>query len=315
MKKTIIPTLLLFAAFSTANAQFLVTPKEGDAVKLDGNITFSQDSDNELWSIGDTYNSSLELSKIDNIALSPHDEITIGDFYYSDGSWSSTLDSSKTPIGIIFYLGDPSVSDEALKAAHPGCVHGLVVGLKQVKCEWQEDYSGFDDEAGGITVGEWIEENTDYVSIATRSESITSVFNKIMGYNNTMGIDKFNDSDYGFDYEVLVGSKLSSAVDGAVPEGTSGWYIPSIKEVSLLCSGNIEGNIGDLGYEDTPDNVMMGIVNSKLAEIENAQELGGVYWSSTEYSVSQVHAVQFANGLVMQVSKGGSYLLRPVLAF
>lgn len=29
----------------------------------------------------------------------------IGDFYYSDGSWSSTLDESKTPIGLVFCVG------------------------------------------------------------------------------------------------------------------------------------------------------------------------------------------------------------------
>lgn len=32
----------------------------------------------------------------------------IGDFYYSDGTWSPQLDNSKTLIGIVFYVGDPA---------------------------------------------------------------------------------------------------------------------------------------------------------------------------------------------------------------
>lgn len=218
------------------------------------------------------------------------------------------------PIGVVFYIGDPTEHDAALRAAHPECVHGLVVGLKQKKCEWQDCYSDFDDEVG-MSVGEWIEENTDYVSIATRSEALNSVFNQIMGYNNTCGIDAFND-EYGWDYEVLVGSELSAVATGAeAPVSTSGWYVPSVKEVSLLCSGDLGENIGDLGYGDVPDTANAVLINDRLAQISGAVSLSGVYWSSTEYSVTQAHSVQFSNGLVMQTSKGGSNNLRPVLAF
>ncbi|MDE6368413.1 MAG: DUF1566 domain-containing protein [Muribaculaceae bacterium] len=316
MKKIFLCAIGALASWFVADAQFVVTPKSGEPVNVEGNVVFSPNEAASAWSVGATYNSNLDISAIESISLAGKGSgAKVGDFYYSDGSWSSDLDASKTVVGVVFYVGNPAVDDEALSEAYPECIHGLVVGLKQAKCEWQEDYSGFDDEAD-MTVGEWIEDNTDYVSIATRSESMSSVFNKIMGYNNTMGIDEFNDSDYGWDYEVIVGSKLSSTMGAtAAPEMSSGWYIPSIKEVSLLCSGETSESIGDLGYEETPDNKNMEIVNASLAKIDGAAQLSGVYWSSTEYSVSQVHTVQFATGLVMQTSKGGSNLLRPVLAF
>lgn len=315
MKKIFLCAMALVASYFTADAQFVVTPKTGEPVNVEGNVVFSQSSDASSWSVGEMYDSALDLSNIESITLAKSEGAKVGDFYYSDGTWSTELDASKTVIGVVFYVGDPGVDDEALRAAHPDCIHGLVVGLKQAKCEWQEDYSDFDDEAD-MTVGEWIEDNTDYVSIATRSESMSSVFNKIMGYNNTMGIDEFNDGEYGWDYEVIVGAKVSSTMSSTpAPSVSSGWYVPSIKEVSLLCSGVTSESIGDLGYEETPDNANMQIVNASLSQIEGATELSGVYWSSTEYTVSQVHTVQFATGIVMQTSKGGSNSLRPVLAF
>lgn len=315
MKKIFLCAMALAASYFTADAQFVVTPKAGEPVNVEGDVVFSVSEDGASWSVGATYNSALDLSAIESISLAKTEGAKVGDFYYSDGTWSTDLDESKTVVGVVFYVGDPGVDDEALRESHPDCIHGLVVGLKQAQCEWQVDYSDFDDEAD-MTVGEWIEDNTDYVSIATRSESMSSVFNKIMGYNNTMGIDEFNDGEYGWDYEVIVGSKVSSVMSGnPAPSISSGWYVPSIKEVSLLCSGVTSESIGDLGYEDTPDNKNMEIVNASLAKIEGATPLGGVYWSSTEYTVSQVHTVQFASGIVMQTSKGGSNFLRPVLAF
>lgn len=316
MKKIFLCAMSLAVSYIAADAQFVVTPKTGEPVTVEGNVVFSANEQGTSWSVGAYYDSYLDISGIESISLAKSDGAKVGDFYYSDGTWSTVLDESKTVVGVVFYVGDPSVDDEALRDAHPDCIHGLVVGLKQAKCEWQEDYGGFDDEAD-MTVGEWIEDNTDYVSIATMSESMSSVFNKIMGYNNTMGIDEFNDGEYGWDYEVIVGAKVSSTMRGfAAPSVSSGWYIPSIKEVSLLCSGVTTENIGDLGYEEeSPDNKNIEIINASLAKIEGAVELNGVYWSSTEYTVSRVHTLQSASGLVMQTSKGGSNWLRPVLAF
>lgn len=316
MKKTLLAAIATLVFATSANAQFVITPKSGEPTTINGNVTFSQNTNGSSWAVGDTYSEAFDLSAIQSISLAdPVAAPRPGDFYFSDGTWASELDATKTPIGVVFFVGNPATDDQALSTSHPQCIHGLVVSLYQSKCEWQEDYSGFDSEAD-MTVGEWIAENTDYVSIATRSEALTSVFNKIMGYNNTLGIDAFNDGEYGWDYEVLVGSRLSSTISSTkAPDVSSGWYIPSIKEVSLLCSGDIEGNIGDLGYEDTPDNANVAVINASLAKISGAVQLSGIYWSSTEYSASQVHTVNFAKGIVMQTSKGGSNFLRPVLAF
>lgn len=39
----------------------------------------------------------------------------VGDWYYSDGTWSTELDPSKTPVALVFWAGDPTAHDAALK--------------------------------------------------------------------------------------------------------------------------------------------------------------------------------------------------------
>lgn len=315
--KKLISTALALAVGITANAQFTVTLNNEATTNINGNVFFSQEEGTTNWSIGEEYNPDLDLSQIKSISLAPKNQgPAVGDYYYSDGTWGTELDAAKKAIGVVFYVGNPSTDDSALQSEKPTCIHGLVVGLYQTQCEWQEQYGDFDSEYD-MTVGEWIEENTDYQSITTRSAAMDSPINKILGYNNTMGIDAFND-EFSWDYPVIVGEKLSTVMSKTVaPEGTSGWYVPSVKEVSLLVSGAIEGNIDDLGYEDEPDNKNYTLISQKLSTIAGATPLGNssALWSSTEYNVSTVYTIQPKNGLVMTTSKGGSNILRPILAF
>ena len=57
--------------------------------------------------------------------------LSVGDFYYSDGTWSQSLDGGKEVIGVVFYVGDITQHDPLLKAEHPHCTHGLVVALDE----------------------------------------------------------------------------------------------------------------------------------------------------------------------------------------
>lgn len=316
MKKTI----LLAAALATcamAEAQFVIEKTDGSTFEVNGNVTFSHNADYTESSIGSVYDPANDLSTIKSITYAtPSATVKVGDYYYHDGSFASEYDPSlnKKVIGVVFYVGDPTADDAALAADHPGCTHGLVVGLKQRKCEWQDNYGDFDSEAD-MTVGDWIAENTDYPTI-TSGTALDDPINKSMGYSNTKGIDEFNDSDYGWDYEVLVGGNVSSTMTSyKAPAESSGWFVPSAKQLSLLISGPYDGNIDKIGYDDESMTAVCELVNSKLAVLTGAAQVDGVYWSSNEYTVSQVYTLLSKNGLLMQTSKGGSNFLRPILAF
>lgn len=314
MNKILFTATLMASAATAANAQFVVTTNSGETTEINSNVTFSQNAAGNAWSVGDTYNSALDLSQISSITLAQQQSVAVGDFLFSDGTWSSTLEAGKTPVAVVFWTGNPTTDDAALAEDHPGCVHGLAVGLKQGQNEWQDDYSGFDDEVG-MTVGEWIEENTTYPTIESGT-ALDDPINKIMGYSNTCALNEFNDSDYGWDYEVLVAGRIDFIMDNnAAPASTSGWYMPSAKEMSLLISGPYDGNIDDIGYLDEPLVSNLALVNGKLAQISGAAAIDGVYWTSNEASAVQVFTIKTGNALLMETSKGGSNKMRPILAF
>ena len=105
------------------------------------------------------------MSQIASISLAEgENKAKPGDFFYSDGTWSTTLDVSKTPIGVVFYIGDPTEHDAALRAAHPECVHGLVVGLKQKNVNGRITIPT-SMMRWGCRSANGLRENTDYVSI------------------------------------------------------------------------------------------------------------------------------------------------------
>lgn len=197
----------------------------------------------------------------------------IGDFFYFDGTFSTELDESKEAIGLVFWVGDPAKDDEALRREHPECVNGLVVAFEDAAKEtaWQSWYTDY-----GKTVGEWIEQNTDYASITT-SEGINQPLNKMVGYNNTQGMKAFNADDEHFYYSLDIVDALSSWTVAA-PENTSGWYIPSAKELTLLCSGEYND---DIMYMPGDMLEIMNQLNVVLASI-GKPSIGGYYWSSTE---------------------------------
>lgn len=201
----------------------------------------------------------------------------IGDYLYADGTWSTTRIEEKDIIGIIYWLGDPTERDAGLKADHPECTHGLAVSLNQKNGAWQKGFEQFER-----TVSSWISEqdasmHTPFTSTATES------LGAMNGYSNTKAIEFFNSAEENAEWKINAGEKLLEyRTSVPVPETTSGWYIPSAKELSLMCSGEFNGNLLDLVK---PDIDMRSKLNEVLTEITGAYWLsGGLYWSSSEYN-------------------------------
>lgn len=233
----------------------------------------------------------------------------VGSYYYADGSVSETLDASKTPIGIVFWVGDPSQDDAALRREHPGCTNGLVVALGEKRTTWQADYGDLE-----CTVGEWVEENlTDYVSVEAGWKPEDNLY-KMLGYNNTKAIEAFNDDSDNLWLEVEAVSKVGDyAAETAAPQASSGWYLPSAKELSLLCSGVVEGP-----FDEIEDNVTnRDLINAKLASIDGATQLStSSYWSSSEDDERTAYVILFKNGCASTLNKGNNTsFVRCILAF
>lgn len=69
MNKILFTATLMASAATATNAQFVVTTNSGETTEINSNVTFSQNAAGNAWSVGDTYNSALDLSQISSITL------------------------------------------------------------------------------------------------------------------------------------------------------------------------------------------------------------------------------------------------------
>lgn len=218
-----------------------------------------------------------------------------GFWYYADGTWSKELNREKNPVGIVFWTGNPAIHDTLLGKDHPSCTHGLAVSLYEGenRMPWQENYTGYD-----ATVSNWISANTDYeVIVSGYDGSGKDLLNKMMGYNNTKAIQAFNTAPENSTWTVgAIESVAEYNRQHPAPESSSGWYLPSAKEASLLCTGNYEGNIWSI----TDGVSIRDMVNSKLSELRAGTALSNwdYYWTSTEVDKEYVYVVYFSNGAI-----------------
>lgn len=254
--------------------------------------------------------------------------LAVGDYYYSDGSWSSNYDSGKTVIGIVFYVGDITKSDPALAREHPSCTHGLVVGLEETPdgIAWQSNFATYND-----TIGAWVDkqENFAYESPLT-DFGLEDNLNVPMGYNNTKAIEAFNAAPENSAWPVdVVEYVVSCRETTPAPESSSDWYLGSAKEMSLLATGEYSGNIWDI--RDTGASVAnLKAVNESIGVIPGAVKIGEAipvglmfYRTSTEVVAeggypTMAISMTTANGQMPRCLKDETFVVyraRPILAF
>lgn len=242
----------------------------------------------------------------------------VGHFYYSDGSWSASLDQSRTVIGIVFYVGDITQSDPALAREHPECTHGLVVSIDEsdTGIAWQANNKAYNN-----TIGSWIESNLDdYISITTGYE-LEDNLNVALGYNNTKAIEAFNEDPTNSEWPVDIVRYITEYREKVpAPKGTSDWYLGSAKEMNMLAAGEYNGNIWDIRDAGiSVDNLKL--VNKSIQQVSGGKEIDRMmttYWTSTETSAQYAIVLYGMNGQMPETDKSynnSMFNVRPILAF
>ena len=185
--------------------------------------------------------------------------VNVGDFYYSDGTWSTTLQSGKTVIGIIFSKVDATAADGMLRANHPECSHGLVMSIS----EYNESF-GYIQAKGGASfplAGEWLYK-------AGYKVYETSIAN---GYSNTIGWNAYGEYKgdalvYDVKYAALFreNTGISDVHANYVPSPlkASTWYVPSYYEMNEI-------------YQNRD------LINTRLRSISKTEISNVGYWMSS----------------------------------
>ena len=153
-------------------------------------------------------------------------EVNVGDFYFSDGTTSPTLQAGKTVIGVVISRDNATSTDKKLPA---GCTHGVVMALGEGYGLWSSSY-----DAG--RVNSWATqngyENTTgvYYSNAQWTYVRNEYGNKLLGYNNTSALKAYikNNNYTSGILDALAAYKIT------LPETASELYIPSIAEMDAV---------------------------------------------------------------------------------
>lgn len=250
------------------------------------------------WSVpsGESHKSATCVVTIDEPAVA----LNIGDYYYSDGTWSSELDPSKKVIGIVFSKANAAASDLHLASDYPGCTHGLVLSTEELLTSCTEGRSWSWENLGNWCYGNGYGQFYD--------------LDKPVGYSNTLGFEAANAAaiqsfGYTIDFTMFNStSQLMSHRDAvAVPSTASRWYIPSYKEMVML-------------YEN------VGLVNERLEAVGGDvlsvtrafyDDISYQYWCSTyDLSNKVIRAFSMLNGEWYGSKTEGTKLgCRVVLAF
>ena len=156
-----------------------------------------------------------QMKRIDDI-IKLYRTPKVGDLYYSDGTYSKTLEPGKTPIGVVAYVSTPAMAGndkEIVETGHGGG-HGLVLCLKNAAShvKWStEKVTKFS--------GQWV---TDLAGLKR--------LNNVSGYSYTATMAANADR-----YPAAAAAKNYKELPA--PAGTTGWFLPSAQQWVKMIEG------------------------------------------------------------------------------
>lgn len=158
----------------------------------------------------------------------------VGDYYYSDGTWSTELVTGKTVIGVVFSTMNATGDDSKLREDYPACSNGLVVCTKEFTSIFG-GYQPYDNYTNSLP--DYIQDNWGEANVKT------DVAN---GYTSTLALQGYRVHRGGATDVVQIIDVLSSQELPAAPSGTSGWYIPSYAEMLMMYDTSTGGPLASV---------------------------------------------------------------------
>lgn len=263
--------------------------------------------------------------------------LQVGDFLMTNGTLvgkdeTLTEEQKANVAAIVFWSPaetDPtgrttpaSLTDDKIMAADfPNCNHGLAVAVKKAtyngneRMNWQNPYEFVNDFQNSENFTH--DRKSDFASIASGMGNTANI-NRILGYQNTQVLLAYNKycTDSGKEsYIVYPAAAIAEFVTTTpAPAGSTGWFLPSVKELHILCYKDVDDvyNVHNSSYTQTRD-----IVNTSLTAIGGDNLEGIYYWSSSEYeSNSNAFGLFFHTAGNYDLSKNGNMnRVRAVCAF
>lgn len=223
----------------------------------------------------------------------------VGDYYYSDGTWSASLDGTKTVVGVVFATADGDASSDAV-ANYPevtfadNTIHGWVIAA--------QDMSGSP---------RFVETGHGSQSAIEGIEGVGTGESDILGYKNTLAWPNNALTNLAEDTEqgtyVAINNISSFALEA--PSASSGWYLPAVGQLVCLYNAYYAGESKVLASLSALENGALNTTSNRY------------YWSSTAdtdtdpYSVYRVTFNAEETDYVGYSTGGPGQSARPMLTF
>ncbi len=302
--------------FAIPEANFQMKNTTISAIYNGGNYAYTASLGDKTLSAGKLYKVTKSMERgTEALYNKSAEQAVTGDFAMKDGTFISgsaplTSEQKANVAGVVFWttketdLSDSSqilanlADDKIMAADFPNCTHGLIVALHNFSTNvaWQGTATQHSTGLGYMyryMEGVWEDfQKTSKFSPDNKADysdvnvvlGNTDNLGKILGYNNTKVLEAYNAycaANSKSDYVVkLVQSFASWAANNAAPANTTGWYIPSIKELALMCYGDY-----DMVNGTTPATTpTLSVLQLSLAAAGN-QITRQYYWSSSEGTI------------------------------
>lgn len=298
-------------------------------------IEGSYDGGNRVFTItpsDDPISGKYKRYKIDGAATTVKNyTVQRGDYLLADGNLlpreTAVTEEQKANIAaIVFWTPadtDPAgrktpanlTDDKIMAKDHPNCTHGLAVSVRNVSTgmEWQE-YDWFHGSVQKFQKSDEFNptDKTDYASIVQSGEER----NYIRGYQYTKMILAYN-------YYCMRIKKLNLMVkpvntlanfsdSNPAPKTSTGWFIPSAKELYMLYSKD-EDKIHKNFF---PTEETRKIIDKYLLAIGGDLLENQDYWTSVEFDVGNAIFIGFkGDARIYSTGKTNKATVRAVCAF
>jgi len=297
-------------------------------------IEGSYDGDNRVFTItpSNTVSGKYKRYKIDGAATTVKNyTVQRGDYLLADGNLLPretvvTEDQKANIAAIVFWTPadtDPAgrktpanlTDDKIMAKDHPNCTHGLAVSVRNVSTgmEWQE-YDWFHGSVQKFQKSDEFNpiDKTDYASIVQSGEER----NYIRGYQYTKMILAYNYYCMGIKKLNLMVKPVNTLANfsnsNPAPKTSTGWFIPSAKELYMLYSKD-EDKIHKNFF---PTEETRKIIDKYLLAIGGDLLENQDYWTSVEFDVGNAIFIGFkGDARIYSTGKTNKATVRAVCAF
>lgn len=232
-------------------------------------------------------------------------------------------------VGIVFWTPSETLTegrqtparltdDKIMAADYPACTHGLAVAMNHCyynsypSMVWQSDWKSLQNFQNSANFTH--SRKADFAPIASAGGRGSSI-NYILGYQNTVILRAFNDYCRANGETGNLVIPVTTSPSDVAPSGSTGWYLPSEKELYILCYYDVDDIYNKIGT-GTRIPVTRDIVDASLSAA-GGQTLEGdmILWSSTEYNNNIAHSLDFRVSKNNGTRKDAGSRVRMVCAF